>query len=222
MAVFGLVPASANGCGSPASSPWAHGAPPATAKAALQARHTREAGDKLLQTEQALRTAGGELHTAAREIEARDRMLRQIEADAARRTRNADAARRAAAAQIATLRQRAAATQAYAPRETRQPPGPRTQPRSGSRRGASDARRYPAIAALLAGCQTAPRETVRYIPTACVSSVPARPDMPTERLSSADALDKIMQAALTEIDVREAYELDMRAALVGASSSTTV
>ena len=72
-----------------------------------------------------------------------------------------------------------------------------------------------AIAALLAGCQTAPRETVRYVPTACVSSVPARPDMPTERLSSADALDKIMQAALAEIDVREAYELDMRAALVG-------
>ena len=72
-----------------------------------------------------------------------------------------------------------------------------------------------AIAALLAGCQTAPRETVRYIPTACVTSVPARPDMPTERLSSADALDKIMQAALTEIDVREAYEVDMRAALAG-------
>ena len=72
-----------------------------------------------------------------------------------------------------------------------------------------------AIAALLAGCQTATRETVRYIPTACITSVPVRPDMPTERLSSADALDKIMQAALTEIDVREAYELDMRAALVG-------
>ena len=72
-----------------------------------------------------------------------------------------------------------------------------------------------AISALLAGCQTAPRETVRYITTACVSSVPARPDMPTERLSSADALDKIVQAALAEIDVREAYELDLRAALVG-------
>ena len=72
-----------------------------------------------------------------------------------------------------------------------------------------------AIAALLAGCQTAPRETVRYVPTACVASVPARPDMPTERLSSADALDKIVQAALAEIDVREAYELDLRAALVG-------
>ena len=72
-----------------------------------------------------------------------------------------------------------------------------------------------AIAALLAGCQTAPRETVRYIPTACVTSVPARPDMPTERLSSSDQLDKIMQAALAEIDVREAYELDLRAALVG-------
>ena len=79
-------------------------------KAALQARHTREAGDKLLQAEQALRTAGGDLHTAAREIEARDRMLRQIEADAAERTRNAEAARRAAAAQIVALRQRAAAT----------------------------------------------------------------------------------------------------------------
>ena len=79
--------------------------PPATAKAA-QARRTHEAGDKLLQAEQAMRTAGGDLHTAAREIEVRDRMLRQIEADAARRTRNAEAARRAAAAQIATLRQR--------------------------------------------------------------------------------------------------------------------
>ena len=85
-------------------------------KAARQARHTHEAGDKLLQAEQSLRTAGGDLHTAAREIEVRDRMLRQIEADAARRTRNADAARRAAAAQIATLRQRAAATQAYVPK----------------------------------------------------------------------------------------------------------
>ena len=76
VAVFGLVPA---------ISKWlwvacivAVGAWGAAGygKAALQARYTREAGDKLLQAEQALRTAGGDLHTAAREIEARDELGR--------------------------------------------------------------------------------------------------------------------------------------------------
>ena len=52
-------------------------------------------------------------------------------------------------------------------------------------------------------------------PPPASASVPARPTCRPSAWSSADAIDKIMQAALAEIDVREAYELDMRAALVG-------
>ena len=65
-------------------------------KAALQARHTREAGDKLLQAEQAPHCWRRSAHRCARDRGARphapaDRGRRR------RRTRNAEAARRAAA-----------------------------------------------------------------------------------------------------------------------------
>ena len=66
---------------------------------------------------------------------ARPRTLRQIEADAARRTRNAEAARRAAAAQDRGPAPAPPPRRPTCHRATRQPPGPRTQPRSGSRRG---------------------------------------------------------------------------------------
>ena len=104
---------------------------------------THEAGDKLLQAEQALRTAGGRRCTAAREIEARDRMLRQIEADAAGRTRNAGppAAPLQRRSPPAPARRRHA--DPYVPQGDTPAARPKTPPRSGSRRGASDASRSP-------------------------------------------------------------------------------
>ena len=118
------------------------------------------------------------------------------------------------------LRQRAAATQTYVPQGDT--PAARAEDAAAQwlKARASDARRRHDPRRAAGRLPDRPRETVRYIPTACVSSVPARPDMPTERLSSADALDKIMQAALAEIDVRRAYRLDMRAALVGCVKVT--
>ena len=158
MAVFGLVPAISKWLWVACIVAVGAWAPPLRQSRAASPPHARGRRQAAASRAGPCAPAGGELHTAAREIEARDRMLRQIEADAARRTRNADAARRAAAAQIATLRQRAA-TQAYAPAGDTPAALPRTQPRSGSA-GEGPVMRAAilAIAALLAGCQTAPRD----------------------------------------------------------------
>lgn len=70
-------------------------------------------------------------------------------------------------------------------------------------------------ALVLAGCATPPRETVHHIPVACIDAVPARPDMPTEALRRPVPVDALLRAALAEIDLREAHELELRALLTG-------
>lgn len=72
-----------------------------------------------------------------------------------------------------------------------------------------------AIAAQLAGCATAPPSTRVHIPVpvACSESIPPRPTMPTEALGPGAAPWVLLQSALAEIDRREGYEGQLRAAL---------
>nr|WP_232533411.1 hypothetical protein [Delftia acidovorans] len=71
----------------------------------------------------------------------------------------------------------------------------------------------------LAGCQTAPTrvELQRVnvpVPVACDEPVPERPAMPTEQLRPGATVDQFTQAALAEIERREAYEIQLMAALM--------
>jgi len=71
----------------------------------------------------------------------------------------------------------------------------------------------------LAGCQTAPTrvELQRVnvpVPVACDEPVPERPAMPTEQLRPGATVDQFTQAALAEIERREAYEIQLIAALM--------
>ena len=73
--------------------------------------------------------------------------------------------------------------------------------------------------AVLAGCGTVRTMQIKVpVPVACNEAVPARPSMPTELLRSdtADEFDLFI-SALAEIDIREAYEVLMRAALVACT-----
>lgn len=81
-------------------------------------------------------------------------------------------------------------------------------------------RRYALLAAVvglagsLAGCGVARIETVKVpVPVECRVEVPARPAMPTEALSPGVNLDRFSASALAEIELREGYEGELRAAL---------
>ncbi|MFD2756402.1 hypothetical protein [Comamonas terrae] len=70
----------------------------------------------------------------------------------------------------------------------------------------------------LAGCQSAPVrvELQRVnvpIPVACAEPIPVRPVMPTDQLEPGVALDQFVRAAQAEIERREGYETQLRAAL---------
>ncbi|WP_242612607.1 hypothetical protein [Corticibacter populi] len=74
------------------------------------------------------------------------------------------------------------------------------------------------LAALLAGCSTAPTrvEIQRVnvaVPVQCQEPVPQRPQMPTEALPADADVDQYVQAAGAEIERREGYELLLRTAL---------
>lgn len=76
-------------------------------------------------------------------------------------------------------------------------------------------------AALLAGCSTTPPERVQTrvpVPVACQEAVPARPTMPTEALVPGVLPWTLLRAALAEIDRREGYELQLRAALLACTA----
>ncbi len=76
--------------------------------------------------------------------------------------------------------------------------------------------RYLVVAAVLAlaGCSTAPRVPVfTPVPVECREAVPDRPAMPTESLGIDVEPFVLFRSALAEIDVREGYEVRMRAAL---------
>lgn len=73
-----------------------------------------------------------------------------------------------------------------------------------------------ACAMALFGCTSQP-VTVKVkvpVPVACQEAVPVRPVMPTEALSPGAAVWVLVQAALAEIDRREAYEGRLLNALV--------
>lgn len=66
----------------------------------------------------------------------------------------------------------------------------------------------------LAACGAAPIQAVKVpIPIACDIEVPARPAMPTELLAPGVNLDRFSASALAEIEIREGYEGELRAAL---------
>lgn len=87
-------------------------------------------------------------------------------------------------------------------------------------------RPWPVLAAALlalAGCQTPPAriELQRVnvpVPVACDEPVPERPAMPTEQLRPGATVDQFTQAALAEIERREAYEIQLMAALMACAN----
>lgn len=80
----------------------------------------------------------------------------------------------------------------------------------------------PTLAAALlgAGCAGTPQYTRVNVPVPveCKEVVPDRPAMPTEALAPGAAPWVLLRAALAEIDRREAYEIQMRAALVACTA----
>ena len=77
------------------------------------------------------------------------------------------------------------------------------------------------LAALLgAGCAGTSQYTRVNVPVPveCDEKVPDRPVMPTEALAPGVPPWVLQRAALAEIDRREAYEVEMRAALVACTT----
>lgn len=71
----------------------------------------------------------------------------------------------------------------------------------------------------LAGCASTQYTRVHApVPVECQEAVPDRPAMPTEVLGPGAAPWVLLRAALAEIDRREAYELQMHAALVACTA----
>lgn len=76
-----------------------------------------------------------------------------------------------------------------------------------------------AAAFLLAGCGAAPPARVEIqqvkvaVPVPCDEREPERPNMPTEQLPAGADVDMFVQAAGAELERREGYEIQLRAAL---------
>ena len=70
-----------------------------------------------------------------------------------------------------------------------------------------------ALAVLFAGCSSTPQSVPALIPVPCRVALPARPLMPTEGLPPDVSLDDFIAAAAAEIERREGYEIQLRAAL---------
>ena len=79
-----------------------------------------------------------------------------------------------------------------------------------------------ALAALLAGCAAQPAPRVQQVnvpvPVACPETEPPRPAMPTEALAADVTLDAFAAAAIAEIERREGYEGQLRAALAACTA----
>lgn len=60
------------------------------------------------------------------------------------------------------------------------------------------------------------------VPVACREPVPDRPAMPTEMLLLGAHPWLLLRAALAEIDRREGYEVQLRAALVACTAPVTL
>ncbi len=59
------------------------------------------------------------------------------------------------------------------------------------------------------------------VPVLCAVQVPPRPEMPTEALPVDVTLDNFVAAAAAEIERREGYEVQLRAALQACATNTT-
>lgn len=71
----------------------------------------------------------------------------------------------------------------------------------------------PAVA-LLIGCGTAAPQRISVpVPVECRVQTPARPAMPTDSLAPGVDLDRFIVSAIAEIEIREGYEIELRAAL---------
>ena len=79
-----------------------------------------------------------------------------------------------------------------------------------------------ALAALLAGCAAPSAPRVQQVnvpmPVPCRESEPPRPAMPTEALDADVTLDAFAAAAIAEIERREGYEGQLRAALAACAA----
>ncbi len=69
-------------------------------------------------------------------------------------------------------------------------------------------------ALLLVGCGHVATQQVKVpVPVECRVDVPGRPAMPTEALAPGVSLDSYVAASQAEIEIREGYEGELRAAL---------
>lgn len=68
-------------------------------------------------------------------------------------------------------------------------------------------------ALVAAGCATKQEPARVAVPVPCRVTMPARPLMPTESMPVDAALDAFVQAAAAEIERREGYEQELRAAI---------
>ena len=79
-----------------------------------------------------------------------------------------------------------------------------------------------ALAAMLAGCAAPSAPRVQQVnvpvPVPCRESEPPRPAMPTEALDADVTLDAFAAAAIAEIERREGYEGQLRAALAACTA----
>lgn len=69
------------------------------------------------------------------------------------------------------------------------------------------------LAMLATGCATRTQAVSVPVPVKCTVATPARPDMPTETLRPGATLHQFVKSAIAEILRREAYELELVAAL---------
>lgn len=69
------------------------------------------------------------------------------------------------------------------------------------------------LAAALGGCATTGGTVKVPVPVECRQAMPERPVMPTEQFAQKPTLDQWVQGALAEIERREGYETELRAAL---------
>lgn len=80
-----------------------------------------------------------------------------------------------------------------------------------------------ALAALLAGCAAPRVQQVNVpVPVPCRESEPSRPVMPTEALAPDTTLDTFVAAAVAELERREGYEGQLRAALAACTAPLEV
>lgn len=74
---------------------------------------------------------------------------------------------------------------------------------------------------MMTGCATQYHRVNVPVPVECKEAVPVRPAMPTETLLTGAAPWVLLRAALSEIDRREGYELQLATALTACVTPLT-